>query len=953
MRWYLGVLCALGLVGGPASAEEIDVYEALLSRDTVGAAAFVKEHPKWDGRGVVVAVLDTGVDMSVSGLETTSTGELKVIETRDFSGEGDVKLARARRTVEDGVAVLRTGDGFVKGIGALPVSPGDGVYWIGFFDEKQLEHGHVGDLNRNGRRDDKFGVVAFRPKGASDPVVFVDTDGDGDLADEMPRKSYRLEPTWFAFTHPSPKKDQTPVAVTVTVFPDEERKVEFHFDDGGHGTHVAGISTGHGIHGREGFDGIAPGAKVISLKIGNNNLSGGATTPGSKKRAIAYASRWAREHQVPVVMNISYGIGSEVEGWSAIDLALTRELEANPLLAASVSAGNSGPGLSTMGMPAASARCWTAGALLIPENAAALWGGKVDRMKVFGFSSRGGELAKPDGLTPGVAWSTVPPFMTRSVMAGTSMAAPQAAGVHALLMSAATDAGIAWTSGSIKRAMKSTAKKLPGYTILDQGAGLVQIAPAWKHLSRVARDKYVGVLLDWDVETAVPRRPGTKGTASFWNTGTYVPGHPHTIDLTVKPVFVGGATDKDKRAFFATLRLRSDARWVRLDRSRVAIRGGTPAHLKLTLNPGAVSKPGLHIAHVTGSATGQHGTAFTVPIVVTMPITFSSAATRSRQFTGSLDPGDIERLFVEVPPGATAMKLHMTTPDKRYGNTTLKLHDPDGRRIRLYQPQASSKHGTDALASITGSQLAPGIWEIVPYATFRNQITSHLELDVSFLGLDVPTDADYVVPEAGGLETALTLTNRFEVPYRATVRASIYGVRRNHTIEAEGAASRVGFSLGPDKSGARLRLSMSAEDYNRFTDVAVNVLDKSGKAIVQSGFSQRLLEIGFQAPPGDYELEFVGATTDPDELLPEEVEWSVQVEETHYLRGEVPLPVDAPDGNPVTFYPGIPVDIALEARASPTEPPEDFHHMAAIYLEDRTDDGPPLRYDLILYPSDE
>src|SRR5690606_9877104 len=111
--------------------------------------------------------------------------------------------------------------------------------------------------------------------------------------------------------------------------------VELHFDDGGHGTHVAGISAGHGIQGREGFDGIAPGATVISLKIGHNALSGGATTAGSMKRAIEYASKYARDHQVPVVMNISYGIGSEIEGQSDIDRALDEALAGNRLLAAS------------------------------------------------------------------------------------------------------------------------------------------------------------------------------------------------------------------------------------------------------------------------------------------------------------------------------------------------------------------------------------------------------------------------------------------------------------------------------------------------------------------------------------------------------------------------------------------------------------------------------------------
>ena len=96
-----------------------DSYYDFLDREVIGASAFTKAHPSWDGRGVVIAVLDTGVDPGVEGLLRSSTGKTKVIETRDFSGEGDVALLRTRRSAEDGVDLLRTEDGVVRGVDAL------------------------------------------------------------------------------------------------------------------------------------------------------------------------------------------------------------------------------------------------------------------------------------------------------------------------------------------------------------------------------------------------------------------------------------------------------------------------------------------------------------------------------------------------------------------------------------------------------------------------------------------------------------------------------------------------------------------------------------------------------------------------------------------------------------------------------------------------------------------
>ena len=58
------------------------------------------------------------------------------------------------------------------------------------------------------------------------------------------------------------------------------------------------------------------------------------------------------------------------------------------------------------------------------------------------WSARGGELAKPDLITPGVAFSTVPPFdRGREVKGGTSMAAPYAVGLAACLISGIAQEG--------------------------------------------------------------------------------------------------------------------------------------------------------------------------------------------------------------------------------------------------------------------------------------------------------------------------------------------------------------------------------------------------------------------------------------------------------------------------------------------------------------------------------
>ena len=79
-----------------------DSSQTFLSLRNTGVEAFQNAHPEYDGRGTIVLVLDTGVDMGVEGLITTSTGEVKVIDVQDFTGQGDTPFFEAEiEEVED------------------------------------------------------------------------------------------------------------------------------------------------------------------------------------------------------------------------------------------------------------------------------------------------------------------------------------------------------------------------------------------------------------------------------------------------------------------------------------------------------------------------------------------------------------------------------------------------------------------------------------------------------------------------------------------------------------------------------------------------------------------------------------------------------------------------------------------------------------------------------------
>lgn len=689
----------------------------LMPLASTGMSAWRLAHASADGRGVLIAVLDGGVDPAIPGLLTTSTGEPKILDVRDFSGETDVPLALLAAPDLNGCAALSDGMALC-GVQSIVASadPGSGAYG-GVLRELPIGNPPFADLNHNGTNRDRFGVVVVRRQGQY--FAYVDTNGDGSLADEQPLADYLVRRETFAFGTPE-TRGQGLVTAVVNLVEDNGRPRLAIVLGGDHGTHVAGIAAGHTIYGVAGFDGVAPGAQLLSLKI-SNNARGGVSTTGSMLRAMQYADRFARERHLPLVMNMSFGVGNANEGRAAMDSIIDDFLLSHPDDFFAIAAGNDGPGTSTLGEPGSSEMAFAVGASYPAPFAQLQFGVASDFMGW--WSSRGGELAKPDIVAPGVAYSTVPEWERGGeVKGGTSMATPVVSGLAAVLVSAMLQEQRATSPAAVAQALRAGARPFAGESFIDQGPGLAQIEPAYQYLraGHEAPRYRVEALPPGSQRADVARAQRARLTPGAYRR-TGLTGAADTVQRFRVSLVRNPAVPRRAR----TYRLTSDAAWLRAATATMTIDSTTGSGvIDVRYDAAALARPGRYAGAVRGTPAGDSAAAPAFVLASTIMVPDSGVAARGVQSVAAA----ASRYYVRVPAGAGGLSVTLVAADTTM-QATLSLYEPTGRPAR---GERSADIGGDsaskrtAALKVTAEDLVPGVYEIVVQAMPGRSLTYDL-----------------------------------------------------------------------------------------------------------------------------------------------------------------------------------------------------------------------------------
>ncbi|MDH5283000.1 MAG: S8 family serine peptidase, partial [Gemmatimonadota bacterium] len=867
--------------GGAAPAPLVPPLEAYLRGwmplRVTRIDAFLQDHPEYDGRGTLIAILDSGIDPGVPGLGTTTTGERKILDLRDFSGEGRVALAPVSLKGE----TVRAGGQVLTGLTRLRALMVGTTGYAGGIAERPLGMMPASDLNGDGDDRDTLAVVAARLTDGW--AVFADTDGDGSLADESPVRDYlsgRETFGWRRGTAPSP------ITVAVNLRDSASAPLlDLVFDNSAHGTHVAGIAAGSDLYDVAGFDGVAPGAFLLGIKIANN-AHGGISTTGAMADAIGYAIRFARERRLPLVINLSFGVGNEAEGQARIDHLVDSVLAAEPSVVFVTSAGNDGPGLSTMGFPGSAPRAITVGATF----PLAFLGAAGDSAgPIAYFSSRGGELAKPELAAPGMAYSSVPRWNTGDeVKQGTSMAAPHVSGLAALLLSGLKAENRIADARTIRQALMVTAPPLVTGTYLDGGTGVPDLPAAWRWLAQprdlpdvTVRALRGGVTAGWGVEA----RPGAGDTAAFF-------------EITLP----SGSPAKD-------FRLRSSAAWLAPPLS-IKLESG-PNRVALTLAKDASLGAGVHFGTVSGwTADSLAGPAFRLVATVIVP----DEPVDSTVDLGPLAPGtEVRRFF----PADSARPFQVGVAATVAGEQALVfLHEPGGAPYREVHGAAAG-HGPDAAVfQVDGRDAAQGLYEVVVVAHPQQPASAALTVTRSPVGIGATREGDSLV---------VRLHNYSAAAQTVETAAGLVGVERQVTLAGSGSApQRVSLTIPEWAERLAVDVRLDPALWPALTDFGVTLVDASGRQIDQEPLHYALgrLTIDLDSThAGGAELLLLPGFADRGEKP-----WSASVS-LRFYGGE---PEVVQHASPVTIEPGATGRVTLPWQDSPFRAGEAFFPLGIV-----------------------
>jgi len=226
--------------------------------------------------------------------------------------------------------------------------------------------------------------------------------------------------------------------------------------------------------------------------------------------------------------------------------------------------------------------------------------------------------------------------------------------------------------------------------------------------------------------------------------------------------------------------------------------------------------------------------------------------------------------------------------------------------------------------------LEPDTMELVLYAVPTARFDSLADVTVRFFSLQAEPIRGLRL-EAGKAPFArFEAVQAGEVPFIGGARGVIGGCERTIRKSVGGDVLTEGFSFSREDRAIEFELSLSAEDYARFTDIAVQVVDQKGRAVAKAGFGARVLRLRLDNPePGrdeaSYRLEIRAGRA-----LAGGPSFEIAIRSLRVWNDPIPVRVTLDGQEQFRLYPGVPGSLEMRAASTPKAIPPDHVYSGAV-----------------------
>jgi hypothetical protein len=343
-----------------------------------------------------------------------------------------------------------------------------------------------------------------------------------------------------------------------------------------------------------------------------------------------------------------------------------------------------------------------------------------------------------------------------------------------------------------------------------------------------------------------------------------------------------------------------------------------------------MKEPGLYNGKIFASRSDKSKIPeFSLMTTVVIPYEFTNENNGRLTFSGKLAPGKIDRYFVNIPAGSSAMRITLLSKEGEYTCSKFRIHDPEGKDF--YVSPTLNSIEDDSPVSKTFYDLMPGVYEIAATGFYKAKDSSNFNLKVELDGIKIVENKVLTMGNS-----FIQLINNSNNVKQYTLSGLINGYEKEYDVDLSG-IKEIPFTLNSEIEQKVFNFSLSKNDYNKITDFAFLIVNEQGVVKAKSSLSYKdgklILRNKNNNDSTNYTLRILPGFTHSGSSL------TLKIREENIFKNKEGIDVTNQSRSVLSIYPSVIEKIVCEISPPKFIINKDEKYIGKIYLTPNSENG--------------